>query len=186
MKILLIGGSGFLGTYLSKFFLKKGIKCRSCGRNIKNDFILNKYNEREISKIIFNYKPDVIINLVSITNVDECEKNLKKAKEVNTDIAKNISNVLINQKEKIFFYTFTDQVYNSKNSKENKTNLINNYAKTKIKAEKFVIKVNGCVVRTNFLVSQKEKIHFLIGFIHLLEKKKIHLFSNVFFHQFSL
>ena len=106
MKILLIGGSGFLGTYLSKFFLKKGIKCRSCGRNIKNDFILNKYNEREISKIIFNYKPDVIINLVSITNVDECEKNLKKAKEVNTDIAKNISNVLINQKEKIFFTHF--------------------------------------------------------------------------------
>ena len=131
MKILLIGGSGFLGTYLSKFFLKKGIKCRSCGRNIKNDFILNKYNEREISKIIFNYKPDVIINLVSITNVDECEKNLKKQKK-STQISQNISNVLINQKEKIFFlHISTDQVYNSKNSKENKTNLINNYAKQK-------------------------------------------------------
>ena len=117
------------------------------------------------------------------------KKNLKKAKEVNTDIAKNISNVLINQKEKDFFlHISTDQVYNSKNSKENKTNLINNYAKTKIKAEKFVIKVNGCVVRTNFFGFTKRKNTFLDWiYTSLRKKKKKFTYSQMFFfHQFSL
>ena len=95
MKILVFGGSGFLGSHLKKFFFEKKIKYLSCGRNSRNDILLKEYNEKEISKIIINLKPDVVINLVSMTNVDECEKNLDKAKKVNTYIAKNISNVLI-------------------------------------------------------------------------------------------
>ena len=78
MKILLFGGSGFLGSHLKNFFLEKKVSCFSCGRNSKNDILLRKYCENEISKIIFDIRPDVVINLVGITNVDECEKNLKK------------------------------------------------------------------------------------------------------------
>lgn len=183
MKILLFGGSGFLGSHLKKFFLQKKINCLSCGRNSSNDVILKKYNKKEISKKILNFSPDVVINLVGLTNVDECEKNLKKAKEVNTDVAKNISNALIKYKKKIFFlHISTDQVYNSKNSKENKTYLVNNYAKTKIEAEKFVIRVKGCVVRTNFFgFSKTKKTLFDWIYKSLKKKREINLFSNIYF-----
>ena len=183
MKILVFGGSGFLGSHLKKFFFEKKIKYLSCGRNSRNDILLKEYNEKEISKIIINLKPDVVINLVSMTNVDECEKNLDKAKKVNTYIAKNISNVLIKCRKKIFFlHISTDQVYDSKNSKENKTYLINNYAKTKIKSEKFVIKAKGCVVRTNFFGFSRGKKTFLDWiYLSLKKRKKINLFSNIYF-----
>ena len=183
MKILLFGGSGFLGSHLKNFFLEKKVSCFSCGRNSKNDILLRKYCENEISKIIFDIRPDVVINLVGITNVDECEKNLKKAIEVNTNITKNISNVLIKYKKKIFFlHISSDQVYNSKNSKESKTYLVNNYAKTKKKAEKFVIKAKGCVVRTNFFGFSKKKKAFLVWVYMSLKKgRRINLFSNIYF-----
>ena len=183
MKILLFGGSGFLGGHLKNFFFEKKIKCLSCGRNSTNDILLREYSEKEIFKIIINLKPDVVINLVSITDVDECEKNYKKAKKVNTYITRNISNVLIKCREKIFFlHISTDQVYGTKNSKENKTYLVNNYAKTKIKAEKFAIKAKGCVVRTNFFGFSREKKTFLDWiYMSLKKKKKINLFSNIYF-----
>tara|TARA_E500000178_G_C16884511_1_gene690592 strand:+ start:215 stop:1081 length:867 start_codon:yes stop_codon:yes gene_type:complete len=183
MKVLLFGGSGFLGSHLKNFFLEKKVSCFSCGRNSKNDILLRKYSEKEIFKIIFDLKPDVVVNLVGITNVDECEKNLKKAREINTNITKNISNVLIKYKKKIFFlHISTDQVYDSINSKESKTCLVNNYAKTKKKAEEFVIKVNGCVVRTNFFGFSKSKKTFLDWvYISLKKGKKINLFSNIYF-----
>lgn len=183
MKILIFGGSGFLGGYLKNFFIIKKIRAITCGRDLSNNFLLKTYNEYEIMKAIKFFDPNVVINLVGLTNVDECEKNLKKAKIVNTDVAKNISSAITRYKKKIFFlHLSTDQVYNFKNSREDKTNPINNYAKTKIKAEKYVIKARGCVVRTNFFGFSKNKKSFLDWIYTSLKKKEeINLFSNIFF-----
>ena len=106
MKILIFGASGFLGSYLKKFFLKKKINFLSCGRNSSNDIILKNYKENEIFKAISSYHPDVVLNLVGLTNVDECEKNINKAKNVNTEVVKNISNGIKRFKRKLFFTYF--------------------------------------------------------------------------------
>ena len=58
-----------------------------------------------------------------------------------------------NLSDKIFLlHLSTDQVYSGKGPhRENFTYPINNYGKTKLKGERFVKKINGCILRTNFV-----------------------------------
>ena len=51
MKILILGGSGFLGVYLKNYLIKKKIKTFTCGRNNKNNFIIKRYNKKNLRKI---------------------------------------------------------------------------------------------------------------------------------------
>ena len=50
--------------------------------------------------MILQIQPDFIINLVAMTNVDDCEKNSYKAYELNVTTIKNIVQSLENKKIK--------------------------------------------------------------------------------------
>ena len=69
MNVIILGASGFLGSHLCNFLKVKNTVLR-CGRNKKNDIILKNINQKKISKILERYKPDIIINLINLTNVD--------------------------------------------------------------------------------------------------------------------
>ena len=45
MKILILGGSGFLGTYLKKFFKNKNVKFLTSGRHKNNDIVLKNLED---------------------------------------------------------------------------------------------------------------------------------------------
>lgn len=64
-KILIIGGNGYIGGELFKYFYKKNYPVLvSCRKN--NDIILDLKNYDEIRSLIFSLKPDVIINATSV------------------------------------------------------------------------------------------------------------------------
>jgi len=97
-KILILGATGRLGNYLLNNFNKE---------------IYNLYvNENSIDLSIFEnlenlitkVKPDIIINTIALTNVNDCEKNIYKAFKSNTEVVKNLSDIIKNRK-KIFFFT---------------------------------------------------------------------------------
>ncbi len=182
-----MGANSFLGVHLSNHLNKKNMVLK-CGRTINQDIVLKKFDKEKLSKIFQKYLPDVIINLIALTEVDLCEKKYSEAEKVNSGIIENIVNSLIetNLSDKIFLlHLSTDQVYSSKGPhKENFTNPINNYAKTKLKGERFVKKINGCILRTNFVgksLNYKKKSFTDWIFDSLNKKKKIQVFNNVMF-----
>ena len=192
MNVIILGASGFLGLHLYNFLKIKNTVLR-CGRNRKNDIILKNINQKKISKILEKYKPDIVINLIALTNVDLCEKKIKESKKINSGIVKTISQSINKNKltKKIFLlHISTDQVYSGKGPhKESSIKPINTYAKTKLNGEKYVKKIKGCVIRTNFFGKPVNNIKQGISdwIFHSLKKgKDISVFKNVQFSPLSV
>ena len=187
MKVVILGANGFLGSHLYNY-LKKKNNIIKCGRSKNNDIVLKKIVKHKFSKVLKKTIPDVIINLIALTNVDICEKKKKKADEVNRGIVKNIVDSIIETglSKKIFFlHISTDQVYSDRGPhKEKFTNPINAYARTKLKGEKYIKKINGCVLRTNFVgksFNNNKKSFTDWIFTSLSQGKSIPVFKNVKF-----
>ena len=192
MKILILGANGLLGTHLSKY-LKKKHKVITCGRNKKVDIKLKKFDQKSISFLLNNTSPQIIINLIALTNVDECEKKPSMAKKINKNIVKNIVFAIkkIRSMNKIFFiHLSTDQVYSGKGPhNENMTNPINIYGKTKLEGEKVIDIANSCIIRTNFIGKSLTKDKkSLTDWIHssLINKQKINTYNNIKFSPLSI
>ena len=73
----MLGAGGFLGSRLSQSLRNNEII--KCGRDKKNDIILDKTKKNNFSDILLKVKPDVIINLIAIADVDSCERKKEEA-----------------------------------------------------------------------------------------------------------
>jgi len=182
-KIILFGATGFLGTYLSDY-LKKNYKLYRFGRTKRADYNINLLNKIQLSKCLNEISPDIIINLVAETDVDKCENYKKDCYNKNFQIVKNLTNYCKNNNVRIIQIS-TDQVYDSKHGANIEKNIKprNYYAKTKLLAEKEIIKFEGCVIRTNFFGYNRTENKGIINWIIQSSKikKKVTLYNNIFF-----
>jgi len=190
MKIMILGADGFLGSRLCQSLRENEII--KCGRGKKNDIILDITKKNNFSDILSKIKPNVIINLIAITDVDACEKNKKEANDVNNIMVKNFVRIIKKSKlmNKVFFlHISTDQVYSGNGPhKENYTKPENIYSKSKLKGEKHIKKINGCVIRTNFIGKSLIKKKSLSDWVYqsLKNNKKINAFKNVKFSPLNI
>ena len=85
--------------------------------------------------------------------------------------------------KKFLIHFSTDQVYSGKGPhKENKINLINQYAKTKKLGEDALLSTNSIIIEQIFLVDQNLTNYlFLTGYIFSIKNKKLYLFKNIKF-----
>jgi len=186
MNILLLGSSGFLGRNIYET-IKQARKLHLFHNGIKK----RKFNLEKITnlkKIIFKSKPNLIINALGFTNIDLCEKN-KKSYLVNVEIIKNIFLIKKKFKLKFNFIQFsTDQIYDSKNKRfntENSTTVINNeYSKQKLEAEKICLSNKALIFRTNFFGKTQTTNSSFTDWVFrkFRQKKKFHLFNDIFFN----
>ena len=155
--ILLLGGGGYIGVVVAKFFLKKGFKVScvdnfiynhlSSIKNIKNkkNFILfkcdltNKKNYRHITNSI----TDVVI-LAGLVGDPITKKYPKTAEKINYTGIKKFINFCKNKKEikKLIFISTCSNYGLIKNKIANENTRLNPqslYAKQKIKIEKYLI-----------------------------------------------
>ena len=133
INIGLTGSTGSLGKVILKNFRLKKI-------NIFKDDITNR-------KKVFNWVKknnfDAIIHLAAIVPIKTVNKNRTKAKNVNFYGTKNIVDACVKSKIDWFFFSSTSHVYNSSKKKISEsfpTKPISFYGRTKLQAEKYIIK----------------------------------------------
>ena len=192
MNILVIGGTGLLGTAILKAKKPKKFLLKISSRTKNKNNIIN-LDLTSISKttIIFKkVKPDVIINCSALTNVSECNKSLKKAILNNSNTVKNIVHSSLNLKKKPhIIHISTDQVYNNKyilkKNTENNVRVSNNYSKSKYLGEKILLKYKKkTIIRTNFFgksqsLTKSSFSDYLIS--NFKKNKSVKLPSNIYF-----
>ena len=194
MRILILGSTGLLGSFLSRFFKKKNYKIFATGFKQKSEYYLDLHNQEQILKLFKYKKPNIIINCAAHTNVDECEKNFNLAYKGNVIIVKNI--VFAIKKLGItphLIHFSTDQVYNNKSkfkNTENQARLTNNYSVTKYLGEAEVRKFfKSTIIRSNFFgksFSRNRKTFSDFIICNLLKKKKIKIPYNIIYNPVSL
>lgn len=180
-KILIFGSYGFFGNILN-FYLKdyNFIICRQ-GRSKNAQYSCNPLNKYEVHQLINNLKPDIIINLIANTDVDDCEMNISKAFSINCAV---LENIVSSSKDSYLIHISTDQIYSGNGPHvEEKANPKNIYSITKYISEFIANKKRSLVLRTNFVgKSYSEKSSFTDWVVKYSEaKKQMYLFKDLFF-----
>ena len=185
-KLFLTGASGKLGSVLITY-LEKEYNLYSIGfkKKPKKGIKLDLNNKYKVINTLNKIKPDIIVHLVAMTNVDECENNFNKAYNLNCNTTINLVNWA--QKKKCrFIYISTDQVYNNPGfNTEDDAKPKNVYSFTKYISENIVLSLsNSVIIRTNFYgFFPNHKDSLVNWFIKTVKsKKKIKLVKNVFFN----
>ena len=180
-KILVTGSAGLIGTQIVKDLLDNNIQVYSCYNKTKPELgiitHLDLTKKDDIVNTMNRIKPDVVIHLGAMTDVELCETETELAKKINTDATEILA--LESEKYNTFFvYMSTDYVFDGKvgMKKENdKTNPINFYGKSKLDGERVFKKITtpNVIVRTStpFGIHSK-KISFPIWVKKNLELKK--------------
>ena len=189
-KVLITGATGLLGTSLTAFLIKTGYNVYTHSLHSNSDFKGDLSGKAFVYDMIKKIRPEVIINLVALTDVDECERNLKKAYLINVKPVENIVSWIKANQQVDLIHISTDHVYDGQGPhKEDDVCLTNVYALTKFCAELVALQVDGVVLRTNFFgeSTNPERKSFSDWLIEVLAKKKpVTLFSDVYFSPLSL
>ena len=157
--ILFTGGSSLLAqSWINKnplglnFIL--GIHKKQLNQIKTKTFVLNHENLKELTLELRKVNPDVVINCIGLTSVEDCEKDFELAFKTNVTISGNIAQACHLNKIK-FVHISTDHLFDGNitfaDEKQTKAP-INNYAKTKSEGEEIVLQnhPDAIIIRTNF------------------------------------
>jgi len=107
MKILIIGGSGVIGTKLVNYFKNEELETEYTYLKNKipyySGYQLDITKKNEIIKIISKSNPDVVIHTAALTNVDLCETNNSLANLINVKGTENVIEGCKNVNSKLIY-----------------------------------------------------------------------------------
>lgn len=192
MRLFVIGVSGLLGLNVAGFAKQDHHVAGSylghpCQMSDIETSKVDSSDLEEIKTAIRHFKPDLILNTVALTDVDECQRNPKKAHEINVITATNaaLAAEVIGAK---LVHVSTDQVFDGTESfskESSKTCPLNVYSETKLQAETKVLEImpEALVVRTNFFGwGSSHRLSFSDWIIKGLEQQtQLTMFTDVWF-----
>lgn len=170
MKYLITGGTGQLGYDIIKELINRNEKDYLAPSSKKMDIT----NQKQVEKIILNYKPDIIFHCAAYTAVDKAEEDKENCYNVNVNGTKNIVEVAKRINAKVL-YISTDYVFDGTKKTEYETeditNPINYYGYTKLLGEKEVQQLNDyLIVRISWVFGENGK-NFVKTMLNLAETK---------------
>lgn len=154
-KYLILGGTGLLGSKLMELIENSfGTYFQSKPVTGLNFYYLDANNIYEFDLLLNELKPDVVVNCIGYTNVDECEINPEKSWKINCEYALNFSKVCEDKSIK-FVQISTDHYFSNTNKRLSEFDIIkpvNQYSFSKYCAEKFLSQnsTKALIIRMNF------------------------------------
>lgn len=144
MKVLVIGGSGFLGLKINETLEKNNFEPYATYNDsiVKGDnyFHLDITKKMNVYHLLEKTCPDVVIQTAAFVNVEECEIKRKKASDVNIKGTRNVA-CAVKKIDAKLVYISTDCVFDGKKGmyrEDDKPNPINYYGVTKLGGERVV------------------------------------------------
>lgn len=190
-KVLILGGSGLLGSSLVPFLKKKGYITVIHGRTHAAKYNGDISDEKEAFNLLVKIDPAVIINLVSLTDVDRCEAYPNEAFLANVRTVENITHWIKQKKPHCHLvHISTDQVYDGTGAHiEEQVTLKNYYAFSKYAGELASANIDSTILRTNFFgYSNCDKRTSLTDWLFnsLSNNCSIQVFDDVMFNPLSM
>ncbi|OGK14848.1 dTDP-4-dehydrorhamnose reductase [Candidatus Roizmanbacteria bacterium RIFCSPLOWO2_02_FULL_37_19] len=187
MRILITGAGGMLGSSLLKRIKKEKWEIYATGRKKGRGIIpLDITDFPSVKKTLSKIKPEVIIHLAALTNVDFAELHPDIAYRINTEAAKHLAEISRKIKSLLVFIS-TGAVFPGNKRKpyieSDIVSPVNIYGKSKLLAEQAVRKVDKyLIVRTGWLIGGKKKDKkFVAQIMDIISKepKVLHVVSDV-------
>ena len=157
MKFLVTGSAGLVGSQVVKDLVRQNHTVHSCYHNKKPlhgiPTPLDLSDKNQIIRILEETKPNRIIHLAAMTDVDLCETEKELATIINT----KATEILAKQaaKQNIFFlYVSTDYIFNGivgMRKEDDESNPLGFYGKSKLEGELVLNKLasSWCIARTS-------------------------------------
>jgi dTDP-4-dehydrorhamnose reductase len=143
--IVVLGGSGFLGSYLMKELDAVGTSSSGSFDTIK----LDARDEEGLRALLKELRPEAVVNVDGMTGVDACEKDPRAAEEINGR-AVGMTASACSELGVPYFHISTDYVFDGEKGryKENDPpNPINEYGRSKLMGERETLSRGGVVIR---------------------------------------
>lgn len=191
MRLLILGSTGLLGQHLAIQFPKPNFTTILHGFKNIADVCFDCSDELEVFSQIETIQPDLIINLISLTDVERCEREPEVAKKLNITVIKNITNaVKLKELPTKVVHISTDHLYDRiGSSSESDIKLVNTYARTKFDGEQECTVPGSLIIRTNFFGKSKLQVRKSLSdwIIEKLQSgKKFNAFDDVYFNPLSI
>ncbi len=108
---------------------------------------------RDYARLINDYRPDVVIHMAAIGNVDQCEEQLELCYEINVVASRNLLTTAYRSGSAIY-YLSTDYVFDGERgmyTEDDPPRPINYYGLTKLLAEEVARTLGGSIVRVAWI-----------------------------------
>lgn len=175
MKVLVIGASGFTGSYLYDLFKQK-YKIVGSSRKDGSFINLDLSNAGECKKMLEEVKPDLISLSAGITHMDLCEEKPEETRKINVLATEIIVDYCLKNNTKLIFFS-TDAVFDGENgpyTEDDKINPTSEYGKQKYESEQIIKKLkNYLIIRTTTIYGwDNRRTNFIARLIDTLNEGK--------------
>lgn len=191
-KVFITGGSGLLGlnwavAMRDRLKVVLGLHERDILLEGVRTQKINLESVENIIEVFEELAPTIIVHAAGYTDVELCESNQSKARQVNINLANNVAKACAAMGLPLIHIS-TDHLYTGQQSLQDESSIlspVNVYGQTKAEAETYVLEShpNALVLRTNFFGWGTGYRHSFSDMIiaSLRAGKKVKLFTDVFY-----
>lgn len=190
-KVLVTGATGLLGCSLVPLLQERGHQVIRMGHSHASDLNIDLTSYDQTARALDQARPEIIINLTALTNVDRCETHPQEAYLLNVKTVENLSTWMKTASQACHLIQIsTDQVYDGPGPHaEGEVTIRNHYAMSKLAGELAAGTVASTILRTNFIGrSRCSGRTSFTDWLHgaLLHSTAINVFDDVMFSPLAI